>query len=92
MVVLLSSTCLLVVDLQPIKLKLKCINFQVLSIKALNGYDDLNFHLTVELSANGNPNIDSVCSAGYVAKVMNALDSELNYQHVGACIHYYWKM
>lgn len=56
---------------------------QVLSTKRLNGYDDLNFHVKVNLSDVDNSHIETVCTAGYVVKVMNTIDSEMNKQHVG---------
>ena len=56
---------------------------QVLSIKKLNGYDDQNFHVKVNLTEYNNSNITSICQSGYVVKVMNSHDSVKNKDHVG---------
>ncbi|XP_067948459.1 hydroxylysine kinase-like [Watersipora subatra] len=57
---------------------------KVLSMKRLNGYDDLNIHVKVNMSEWDNDNIISPCQYGYVLKVLNTLDSRLNQQSVAA--------
>lgn len=44
-------------------------------ITQLNGYDDVNYKVTVE-DATDNNHIKTVCNNGYVLKVMNSLDSK----------------
>lgn len=41
----------------------------------LNGYDDKNFKITVDLSTNGNQHIKNISATGYVLKILNSLDS-----------------
>ncbi|KAK9872419.1 hypothetical protein WA026_017877 [Henosepilachna vigintioctopunctata] len=48
---------------------------KVMSIKVLNGYDDLNFLVNVEKSVN-NENIGEVCEDGYILKIINSFDSK----------------
>jgi len=44
-------------------------------VKRLNGYDDQNFHVTVDGNDKDNEYISRINSSGYVFKVVNSLES-----------------
>lgn len=61
--------------------------FQVLHIKQLNGYDDQNFHVTVDEKNYDNQNVEAVRPEGYVLKILNIEDSANQQDHIGSmCI------
>ncbi|XP_060536487.1 hydroxylysine kinase [Cylas formicarius] len=58
------------------KLLFNFYGLQVISARELNGYDDRNFHVIVDVNINNNKRIGKVVKCGYVLKIVNSLDSE----------------
>ena len=54
-----------------------------MSLKRLNGYEDLNFHIKVNQTEYDNTWIDSPSENGYVIKIINSRDSSLYKQRSG---------
>ena len=57
------------------------VSHQILRVKKLDGYDDQNFHVTVDMAVNKNPHIEKLCDLGYVFKILNVEDS-VNQTHI----------
>lgn len=56
------------------KLVFELYGFKVINIVELNSYDDKTYHINVERVQKDESG--SVCSSGYVFKVINSLDSK----------------
>nr|KAG5714373.1 hypothetical protein BaRGS_018590 [Batillaria attramentaria] len=48
----------------------------VLTSRKLDGYDDRNFHITVDEEDVQNPYLGELCPHGYVLKILNYNDSK----------------
>lgn len=56
------------------KIAAKTFGLITASVEELNSYDDRNFFITVSKCVN--PNLEPICSEGYILKIINALDSQ----------------
>lgn len=52
----------------------KIYGLKVVSINNLNGYDDKNYHVIVDLESNDK--LEDISRSGYVLKIINLLDSK----------------
>ena len=55
----------------------------MVSLKRLNGYDDVNCYVKVDMSEYDNSNIAVPCKDGYVVKLMNSHDSKKYRSRIG---------